>query len=270
VRALLPWLAAVSVAGVTIPDAWLHNPRERTAAGLAASRSGDTAAAARAFDEALELSPTDPELTFNAGTGQLLAGAPGPALSLLERTADNAAAPTSLRADALYNLGNARVAAGDLPAAVKAYEAALRLAPDHAAAKHNLELAVRQLDEQKPPPQESPSGGGQGEGGAPQQDPQGQQQQGQPNPQGGSQQQPGENQDGQEGEPNEQPPQPGGGSQQAPRSPRLPQFAPQEDMSAEQAAALLEAVENLEREQRRANAEEQRRQRARTAVEKDW
>ena len=51
---------------------------------------------------------------------------------------------------------------------------------------------------------------------------------------------------------------------------RLPNFDPQEDMSAEQAANLLEAVENLEREQRRAQAEEERRQRARTATEKDW
>ena len=65
----------------------------------------------------------------------------------------------------------------------------------------------------------------------------------------------------------------GGGSPRqdnSQRSPRLPQFDPQKDMSADQAANLLEAVENLEREQRRAQADEERRQRARRATEKDW
>ena len=40
-------------------------------------------------------------------------------------------------------------------------------------------------------------------------------------------------------------------------------------MTAEQAAAILQAVENLERQQRRDQAE-QARQAANTSVEKDW
>ena len=41
-------------------------------------------------------------------------------------------------------------------------------------------------------------------------------------------------------------------------------------MSAQQAAALLAAVENLEREQRRQQAEAERQARAKETTEKDW
>lgn len=250
----------LAAAALAVPEGWLHNARERTGEGRAAWDRGDYAAAARALDQALELGGEDAALQFNAGTGHLAAGTPGTALPLLQRAADAAAAAAAgsdeaaLRPDALYNLGNAHLAAGDAQAAADAYRACLRLAPDHLPAKHNLELALKR-DEQQPSPQQSP--GGQG-------DPREGDQQPQP--------QPGEG-DG-SGQPPPQPgEQPGGGPQpqpKPPRSSRLPNFDPQEDMSAEQAANLLEAVENLEREQRRAQAEEERRQRARTATEKDW
>lgn len=248
---------ALAVPQLGVPTGWLHNARERTGEGRAAWDRGDYTAAARALDQALELGGEDAALQFNAGTGHLAAGTPGTALPLLQRAADAAgAAPAgsdeaALRPDALYNLGNAHLAAGDAPAAADAYRACLRLAPDHLPAKHNLELALKRNEQ--PSPQQSP--GGQGD---PREGDQ------QPQPQGG------------EGDGRGQPPpqpgeQPGGAPQpEPPRSSRLPNFDPQEDMSAEQAANLLEAVENLEREQRRAQAEEERRQRARTATEKDW
>jgi Ca-activated chloride channel homolog len=161
----------------------------------------------------------------------------------------------ALRPEALYNLGNAHLAAGDAAQAAERYRATLRLRPDHAPAKHNLELALRELQKQQQQ-QQQPQGG------------QGQQRQ---DPRGGQGRGEGdERSQGQPGPPDARqspPPQEQG---QGPRSPRLPSFKPQHDMSADQAAALLEAVENLEREQRRARAEQQRRERARTATEKDW
>ena len=48
----------------------------------------------------------------------------------------------------------------------------------------------------------------------------------------------------------------------------MPQFEDQKDMTAEQAAAILQAVENLERQQRREQARALAR--AKTSVEKDW
>jgi tetratricopeptide (TPR) repeat protein len=48
-----------------------------------------------------------------------------------------------------YNLGNAPLAAQQLPGAVAAYRDALRLKPDDARARRNLEIALRQLEQQK-------------------------------------------------------------------------------------------------------------------------
>lgn len=256
-RGLAAGLLAASA--LAMPEAWLHNARERTGEGRAAWQRGDHAAAARAFDQALELGGEEAALPFNAGTGHLAAGTPGAALPLLQRAADaGAAAPAgsaaaALRPDALYNLGNAHLAAGDAQAAADAYRACLRLAPDHLPAKHNLELALKRNEQ--PSPQQSPDGQGDPREGDRQPQPQSGEGdgRGQPPPQPGEQ--PG-------GAPQQQPP--------PPRSSRLPNFDPQEDMSADQAANLLEAVENLEREQRRAQAEEERRQRARRSTEKDW
>jgi Ca-activated chloride channel homolog len=252
-----PLVLLAAATALSVPLQWLHNPRERTAKAIEEWQRRDYAAADRDLEQALELGD-NPRALFNAGTGKLGAGTPGAALPLLTRATTapaNDPAARALRPDALYNLGNAYLASGYAAAAAESYRAALRLRPDHGPSKHNLELALRELDKQPPPQQQQPQGGGgEGEQGRNRQTRQGgdegeqkQPQQPQPQPQAG------ENQQG-----------------QGQRSARLPNFNPQRDMSAEQAAFLLEAVENLEREQRRAQAAEQRRQRARTASEKDW
>ncbi len=261
----LPLTVLLAATALSLPDHWLHNPRERTDKGVEEWQRKEFAAADRHLEQALELGGETPRGLFNAGTGRLGAGAPGAALPLLTRAAEAAAKDPlaqALQPEVLYNLGNAYLAAGDASNAVESYQAALRLQPNHQAAKHNLELA---LEEQRKNEQEQQ-----------QQNDQQQQQN-----QGGDQQQPqegGGSQGQQPPQPQPQAPQPQGGQPQggqpqqgqAQRSPRLPGFNPQKDMSAEQAASLLEAVENLEREQRRARAEQQRRDRARTATEKDW
>ena len=253
-----PLLVLAAATAFSLPLPWLHNPRERTAKAIDEWQQHDFAAADHDLEQALELDGENARATFNAGTGKLGAGTPGAALPLLTRAATLAAsdpAMHALRPDALYNLGNAYLASGYAEAAAESYRAALRLRPDHQPAKHNLELALRELDKKPPPQQQQPQGGGgQGE-------------------QGRSQQQNQGGDEGQQKQPQPQQPQPQPGEQQqgqGQRSARLPNFQPQRDMSAEQAAFLLEAVENLEREQRRAQAAEQRRQRARMASEKDW
>ncbi len=260
----LPLAVLLAATALSLPDRWLHNPRERTAKGVEEWQRKEFAAADRHLEQALELGGETPRGLFNAGTGRLGAGAPGAALPLLVRAADAAAKDPSARAlqpEALYNLGNAYLAAGDASNAVESYQAALRLQPGHQAAKHNLELALEEQRKNEQQQQNDQQQQRQNQGGGNQQ----QQQKG-----GGSQGQ-------QPPQPNPQAPpqggQPQGGQPQqgrSQRSPRLPGFNPQKDMSAEQAASLLEAVENLEREQRRARAEQQRRDRARAATEKDW
>lgn len=255
---IAPFAVLAAATALSVPLPWLHNPRERTAKAIDEWQRHDYPDADRHLEQALELGGESPRALFNAGTGKLGAGAPGAALQSLTRAAAGKDAEArALRPDALYNLGNAYLAAGYAAAAADSYRAALRLRPDHQPTKHNLELALRALEkqqQQQPPPQQQQQAGGQGGG-----------------QNGGGNQQP--KQGGDENGQQPQQPQPQSGANQpgqGQRSARLPGFNPQRDMSAEQAAFLLEAVENLEREQRRAQAAEQRRQRARTATEKDW
>ncbi len=55
-----------------------------------------------------------------------------------------------VRAALLYNLGNARLRAGLIDQAIEDYKASLRLFPRHAAAKFNLEIALRRRQQNNP------------------------------------------------------------------------------------------------------------------------
>jgi hypothetical protein len=263
-------------------ERWRYNPRERTARGLDAWEEGRFAEADAAFARALALAPgagdveaLDPLTLLNAGTGRLAAGGPQDAAGLLAAAAERAreGADPDLESAARYNLGNARYAGGDFAAAAEAYRAVLRQEPAYAPAKHNLELALRRLAEQR----QAQAGDGTGE-----------QRPDQPGGEDGEGEQTGEGEG--EGEPSGEPPdtagapqpqedvppdpgaapqprpgeEPGGGDR---RERPLPGFEDQPDMTAEQAAAILEAVESLERQRRRAAAAERAR---RTAGERDW
>ena len=265
------------------PPVWverlLWNPRERTAAGSDAYQAGRYDDAVAEMERARRVAgePAPPAVDFNAATAHLAAGEARAAVPLLESAAERTAAAgkggddgggsDGLATAARYNLGNARLAAGDLPGAVEAYKSALHLAPDHADAKYNLELALRRLAERRrprlKPPEESPAGTGAGER---ERSPQG----------GGSDPSEEHDADRDRRDAGDQPaPAPPEARPDAPSSkpppPRrqaLPGFQDQPDMTAAQAAALLEAVENLEREQRRATAAQRARRKA--AASKDW
>jgi len=231
------------------------NPRVRTAAGIEALETHPGREGIEAFETAARLDPEDPILRFNAGSAHLVAGTDG-ALEHLERAAEFA--PDELRAPANYNLANARLGADDTTGAIAAYEQTLRLSPDHQAAKFNLELALKQQQQE----QDKKDRKGQDD---------------KPDDRKPQNQQPSDNRDNdkeQEQQQNSNEPEQNGQDGQdqeqdeSERSRQLPQFEEQPDMTAEQAAAILEAVENLERAQRRKQAEEQIKKRARKG--KDW
>ena len=258
--------------GAPLLEPYRFNARERTSRALSAWEKGKPEDAVAPLDSALRLQPGDPLVEFNAGTAHLGARQ-ADAAQLLEQAAKHA--PPALAADALYNLGNARLEAKDARGALDAYKGALRAQPDLASAKRNLELALRLLEEQQrqqeqqqkdqqkdDQQQKQQQQKGQGQSKDQNQDPQQkpgsppQQPDGQPNP-------------GQNPQPDPQQPDPQSGQQQPGQQERpLPQFQDQKDMTAEQAAAILQAVENLERQQRREQARAVAR--AKTSVEKDW
>jgi len=263
----------------TAVERWLWNPRERTNLAIADAKRGDKESRKRAVgeaDTALRLAPDDPVVQYDAGTVHLTAGDQREAAKILAKAAKTANAANAANAAgsagagrpglagaASYNLGNAHLANKNFDGAIAAYQQALRAEPANPAAKWNLELAERQRTDQQ---MKGPSGAKGGQGGgenaskSPGNDQQSQQKNGSSSADPGkSQQQAGGNSDrtGAQGQP-----------QPRPGDQPLPQFRNQPDMSAAEAAALLESVENLERQQRRAQAAQRAQRRA--VKGRDW
>ena len=272
-------------------DGLLYNPAERTRKGAAALAAGAPRAASEALDEALRLDPASEKARYNAGTAHLEASSEQ-AAPLLEAAAKSS--DTTVASRAFYNLGNARLAAQDLQGAVDAYKESLRRDGANADAKFNLELALRRLAEQQKQNQQKQQN----------QDQQQQDQQKQDQQQQGQQQQDQQKQDQQQQDQQKQDQKPGQGEQkdqqqqpnqqseeqqksgdgkesgqppqpqqnpaagQKGESSPLPQFHDLPDMDANQAAAILEAIENLERSQRRQEAKKA--QKANVRGKKDW
>jgi Ca-activated chloride channel family protein len=252
----LPSLPTLSSLAPQLPawaERWLYNPRERTARAIDAVREGQPKAAVGPADTALRLTAADPLSGYNAGTAHLAAGDRRGAVPLLEKAAQQAG--RALAPAAYYNLGNARLAAGDAAGAVEAYTQALRRDPRHADAKFNLELALRQREKERlraKAPREGQRGDREGDKGSGDQsganEPADQRNQSKAHDPGQGEQEPPER-TGADGRP-------------------LPRFRDQPEMNAQEAAALLQSVESLERQQRRQQAAQRARQRA--AKGKDW
>jgi Ca-activated chloride channel family protein len=282
-------LACLALAAAPASAEWpawveklLFNPSERTERALESFEDGEPAAAGDPLETALRLRGDDPAARYNAGTGRLAAGR-GDAAQLLDSA--SAAEATGLASRASYNLGNARMAANDLQGAIDAFQNALRRDSTMEDAKFNLELAQKLLKEQQQqqdgedgPPQENEQGDEQGD--EQQQDPpqdgdQDQQEQDQQQQQDQEQQeqQDQEPQDGDQDPQQQDQEQPQDREQQDPQQQQqkespLPQFEDLPDMTAEEAAAILEAIENMEREQRRQQAVEAAK--AASGRKKDW
>jgi Ca-activated chloride channel family protein len=230
---------------------------------IESSRKGDRESRRQATSEAdaaLRLAPGDATIQYDAGTVHLGAGERKEAAKLLAQ----AAKAPDLTGAASYNLGNAHLADDNFDSAIAAYQQALRAEPGNPDAKWNLELALRQRQDQQQMKGPSGAKGGQGGGNTPSQSPGQDQQNQQPN--GSPAADPGKNPQqagGEQGKSGSQ-----GQPQPRPGDQPLPQFRNQPDMSAAEAAALLESVENLERQQRRAQAAQ--RAERRTVKGKDW
>ena len=238
-------------------ERWRFNPRQQTERGLDSLQQGDVEDAMERFDSARRLEQGSPRTTFNAGTAKLLAGSSEAMADLVEAAA---IAPAELAAAAYYNLGNAQLAQDDPGAAIESYKSTLRADPFFEDAKFNLELAQRLLDEQQEQQREQQQSREQEQQSEPQEsEPQESDQGGEDGPEDPNEE-PGQSPQGQ--------PQPQDQDQEQQKESPLPDFEEQQDMTAEQAAAILEAIENLERDQRRKQAEERSRRRAREG--KDW
>ena len=251
----------------------LWNPEERTARAVDAAEDGTVPL--EPLETALRLVPEDPVAQYNAGTARIQAG--GDAEAPLTQAAE--AGEGDLVPSAHYNLGNARLKAQDFEGAIESYKNALRHASNFEDAKWNLELARRLLEQQQQQEQDQQQNqdeqGEQDEQEDQDQQDQEQQQDGEQEQQDQDQnqdqqeqQQGGDEEQQQDQQQGEQPPEGTPQDQQQQEQSPLPQFSDLPDMTAEEAAAILEAIENMERERRQKEAEE----RARVTVrgKKDW
>ncbi len=183
--------------------------------------------------------PQDVRPAFNAGDALYRLEKPSDSAELFEAVAMNKNASLATRADALYNLGNARFKAGELPAAAAAFRGALALAPADAQARHNLAVTIKRL-KSPPPPKKSDD--------KKKDDPKKPEDKKEPPKGGGG----------------------GGGEDKAPKSP--PKTRPQDALTKEEAERILRAVDEREKQaQKQAQEGRGRRvQGAKPPAAEDW
>ena len=150
---LVAALVFVALAAWAHPSAWAS-----PASALRSYRAADYPAAQAEFERLAKEKPTDPRLRFNAGAAAFRAGD----LEAASRHFQDSLASTDLRlqSDAFYNLGNTQFRLGEqVPDAkvrqkaweqsIQALEAAVKLAPRHTNAQHNLDYVRQRLEDLK-------------------------------------------------------------------------------------------------------------------------
>lgn len=124
----------------------LLKPKRLTQEARGEFERGNHPAALQAFEKASQSRPTDPAARFNLADGLYKNGKFDEAAAIYEALG---APGSSLAPAARFNLGNTRFQKQDFAGAADAYKDALRLTPGDAEAIHNLEMALRALQQQK-------------------------------------------------------------------------------------------------------------------------
>lgn len=146
---------AVSLLLLIMLSACAVNPAERNNAGVAFSQQGQYIAAVSAYQLAQVASPDRAEPYFNMGIAYFQIGDTARAIAAFQQALKTSDADSTVRI--YYNLGNVYFQIGHFDDAVWAYQQTLLLNPDDTDARHNLELALKRLNELPAGPSESPS-----------------------------------------------------------------------------------------------------------------
>lgn len=151
--AALALLATLALTSLASPQA-LASP----GSALRRYREADYSGAQAEFERLAKEKPNDPRLRFNAGAAAFRAGDLGSAAQHFQDSL--ASTDLRLQTDAFYNLGNTQFQIGekvpDASARQKAweqslqcFEAAVKLAPAHTNAQHNLDYVRQRLEDLK-------------------------------------------------------------------------------------------------------------------------
>ncbi|HJQ35602.1 MAG TPA: hypothetical protein VKB93_00550, partial [Thermoanaerobaculia bacterium] len=121
------------------------NSHAASARGAKAYDAKKYAEAAKAFQRANEIKAS-PHNAFNLGTAQIAADQREQGSATLAAAMKDPA----LRPDALFNRGNSALASKAFDHAIADYIETLKLRPNHAAAKRNLEIALQRREASQP------------------------------------------------------------------------------------------------------------------------
>jgi Ca-activated chloride channel homolog len=141
---LLMILIASLLAGT---GAYAASAASRNKEGNRLFQQGKYQDAEKAYLDAQLEAPGRPELLYNLGNTLIKQKKYDSAAQSLRQAAGKA--DHGLQASSWYNLGNALFESGKLPDAAQAFIQALRTNPSDRDAKHNLELTLRRMKEQK-------------------------------------------------------------------------------------------------------------------------
>jgi tetratricopeptide (TPR) repeat protein len=154
-------VAILLIAGFPFADRFLRetNSHAANARGVKQFAAKKFAESEKAFATASAIA-SSPSRAFNLGTSEIAAGNREAGAATIAK----ALADPSLRPDALFNRGNSALAANAFDYAIRDYTDTLRLRPSDAAAKRNLEIALRKKQAMQQQ-QQNDSGGKQPNGG---------------------------------------------------------------------------------------------------------
>jgi Ca-activated chloride channel homolog len=151
--------AARSEAEGSITDELLLRPKRLTNSGRRDYAQGNHPDALKAFQQAAEMRPKDARTRFNVADALYKNGKYDEAEPHFR--ALGADTQSSYAGPARFNLGNTLFQKKDYPGAVRAYRDALRLRPGDPETQRNLEMALREMQQQqqkqpKPDPRPTP------------------------------------------------------------------------------------------------------------------
>lgn len=147
-------LCGLGLAFVPRPILAATTAADAVSQGLSAMAAGQFDAARDHFLDARSRYPDAPTILFDLGTAYYRLGQFDRAVTAFDQAAKTASS-ASLRAAARYNQGNAAYRLGKIDQAIALYEAALRLAPNDADARANLQF-LRAAKTPAPTPSNQP------------------------------------------------------------------------------------------------------------------
>jgi Ca-activated chloride channel homolog len=230
------------------PAAHAESVASKNKAGNRLFEQGKYQDAEKAYLEAQASTPGRPELSYNLGNSLIKQKKYDQALQALRQAVGKG--DQALQAKGWYNAGNTLFDMGSFKDSAQAYVQALRLNPADLDAKHNLELALKRLEEQKQ-----------------QQQQQGQGQKQESKPDGGRNLEKGKDEPKPQQKQGQQPqPQEPQGQKPADPQPSRPE-RPEGAFSKERALQILDALQNQELAEQRKLLERMARKKA---TGRDW